>query len=173
MNRRQLLAGMIGATTVGGGWLWTQRSDRGGEKRLEPTAVETIDATGSTSGTVEIPTMDSPVLLEFFATWCDECREFMPTLADVHASHGDRVTFISVTTEPVGFSIEESDVQDWWESHEGSWTVGIDPRLTLSEKLDVTSVPTTVLIDRDGTIRGQKTSAQNERELEAFLEPVL
>ncbi|MDQ6770350.1 MAG: TlpA family protein disulfide reductase [Gemmatimonadota bacterium] len=38
----------------------------------------------------------SPMLIEFWATWCPNCRELMPTLLDVEKKYGKRIKFIAL-----------------------------------------------------------------------------
>ena len=38
----------------------------------------------------------TPMLIEFWATWCPNCRELMPTLLDVEKKYGKRVKFLAL-----------------------------------------------------------------------------
>lgn len=38
----------------------------------------------------------TPVLIEFWATWCPNCRELRPTMDAVAAKYGDRVQFVGI-----------------------------------------------------------------------------
>jgi thiol-disulfide isomerase/thioredoxin len=38
----------------------------------------------------------TPLLIEFWATWCPNCRELMPTLLDVEKKYGQRVKFVAL-----------------------------------------------------------------------------
>ena len=38
-----------------------------------------------------------PVLIEFWATWCPNCRELEPHLKAVHEKYGNQVKFIGVS----------------------------------------------------------------------------
>src|SRR5690606_37374041 len=37
-----------------------------------------------------------PMLIEFWATWCEVCEALLPTMREVHRKHGQRVNFIGV-----------------------------------------------------------------------------
>ena len=38
-----------------------------------------------------------PALIEFWATWCENCEHLLPTLKRVHAQYGNRVKFVGVS----------------------------------------------------------------------------
>jgi thiol-disulfide isomerase/thioredoxin len=38
----------------------------------------------------------TPMLIEFWATWCPNCRELMPTLLDAEKKYGKRVKFLAL-----------------------------------------------------------------------------
>ncbi|HMI42670.1 MAG TPA: TlpA disulfide reductase family protein, partial [Gemmatimonadaceae bacterium] len=38
----------------------------------------------------------TPMLIEFWATWCANCRELMPTLLDVEKKFGKKVKFVAL-----------------------------------------------------------------------------
>ena len=38
----------------------------------------------------------TPMLIEFWATWCANCRELMPTLLDAEKKYGKKVKFVAI-----------------------------------------------------------------------------
>ena len=38
----------------------------------------------------------TPILIEFWATWCPNCKELMPTLLDVEKKFGKQVKFVAI-----------------------------------------------------------------------------
>jgi len=38
----------------------------------------------------------TPMLIEFWATWCPNCRELMPTLLEAEKKYGQRVKFVAL-----------------------------------------------------------------------------
>ncbi|MWV65428.1 redoxin family protein [Halorubrum sp. JWXQ-INN 858] len=160
MNRRTLLATVAGAGTLGAGAYAASRrdvltadGDRAGGDRghaLEPARIETLDAPGSEAGHRDLPVAGSTTVIEFFATWCSTCGSYMETLREVNRTVD--AEFVSLTSEPVGVSVERADVVDWWREHDGEWTVGLDEELALTVALDASSVPFTAVVDESGTV---------------------
>ena len=71
-------------------------------------AQDTGLALGSTAPSAVVNTLDGktvnladvakgPALIEFWATWCENCEHLLPTLKRVHATYGNRVKFVGVS----------------------------------------------------------------------------
>ena len=180
MNRRRLLAGLAGLGVVGGGWAvssgWAaDDSSADGDDEDAATAeftVDTIDAPGSSAGTVSVPG-DRPTVVDFVSVGCEVCSASMPALTEFHAEYSDSLRFVSLSTDPVGFSVEKSSLRAWWADHDGAWTLGVDDQLSVANDLGVTSVPTVVVVDSTGRVRGRTSGRKSVDGLEALADPVL
>ncbi len=40
---------------------------------------------------------EKPVLIEFWARWCENCRELLPQMRDVYARYGDRIEIVAIS----------------------------------------------------------------------------
>ncbi len=154
MRRREVVAGLgalgvfgAGAVTVYGGY---DPFDSG--ERIEGVDVTRLDATGSHPGTETVPESGRVTYLSLFATWCGSCQAKMEPLGEVAAAVSDDVQFLSVTNEPIGQTIDEQDVVDWWHEYDGDWPVAHDADLELSRRLDAPGVPYSVVLDEDNRI---------------------
>lgn len=149
LGRRRLLAGLAGATVLGGGAVVAARSGNDGDAL--PMRVDTLDASGSAAGEARVPAPDGPLLLDLFATWCPPCAESMPALAAAEARFSD-VRFLSVTNERFGGGLDAAALRDWWREHDGAWTLGHDPESRLMAALGAGALPHLVLFDADGAV---------------------
>ena len=157
MRRRDLLAGLAGLGTVGGGAAVAVhgvpfgQSDRA--DRVDPLDLPVIVAPDEeTPDRMTIPREGEVTFLEIFATWCGICQEMMPDLAAVHEQVGDDVQFVSVTYEPVGQSVEEDYVREWWADHGGRWPVAHDADLKLTGRVDANVVPYSFIFDESNRL---------------------
>lgn len=145
MRRRTVLAAVGGSVALGVGGLSARPWDSG--DHADRVAVETLSAPGSEAGTVTVPPETGPMVVEFFATTCSVCADQMSALRTARRRLDASVPFVSVTSEPVGLSVTRADVREWWRSHDGTWSVGLDDGTTLAQRYDATRVPTTLVVD--------------------------
>ncbi|WP_280537217.1 TlpA disulfide reductase family protein [Halopenitus sp. POP-27] len=170
MRRRQVLAGVASAATIGGAGLVATGgvpTVLGGTdvEPVDPVTLPTIDAPGSEDGEVTIPATDRPTFVDFFATWCGPCEEQMPILADVRPQVSDRVQFVSVTPEDASQDGVRRTIADWWRDHDGDWLVASDVVAELTSTLNVGGYPTAVAIDDTGRIRWSDSGVHTAEEL--------
>ena len=166
MRRREIVAGIASAGVLGGAGavLWRGRPFSGGgaENGTEttdsidgsddgPIEVETLDAPGSEAGTLAVPG-DGVTLLMFFSPVCQRCQSLLPNFAEaqerLEADHGDAVTVASVTEQQ-----SPEQLREWWDDHDGDWTLAYDPDRDLATRYDVVSHPELLVIDADGAVR--------------------
>lgn len=175
MNRRRLLAGLAGLGLTGASALAVSFGLPGaGPDDGLSARVDTIDAPGSTAGSVALPVEGAPVtVLDLFATWCTPCTKQMAALGAVHAEYGDRVAFVSVTNERVGGTLSRGDIRDWWRRQGGDWTVGLDPESDLMAALGADGLPYLAVLDRSGAVRWSHAGLVDAATLRARVERAL
>jgi peroxiredoxin len=113
------------------------------------------------------------VLLNVWATWCEPCRQELPELAELHrrvAPRGAEVIAVSVDRER-----SRDEVNAFVTKRALPFAVWLDPDDRISSALGVATLPATILIDREGTIRWRHDGAvrAGDRELLASLERAL
>lgn len=188
MRRRDALAGIASLGVVGGGFLVASGGldDAFRNGTAPETTLETIDARGSDAGEAVVPERGSVTFLDFFATWCSDCLQYLGTLAEFHERVPEEVQFVSVTTEQVGTAITREEIRRWFDgertgsslafdpssAHRGDWTVALDPEMTLAEPLGASTVPYSFVIDESNRIAWSDPGLHDVDELEAALSNV-
>ena len=102
------------------------------------------------------------VMVNFWATWCVPCREEMPHLQALYERYnslGFELLAVNVEDNPAG-------ARKWLEETPVTFPVLFDPKNEVTKLFKVQTMPTTVLVGRDGTMRfihhGYKTGYENE-----------
>ncbi len=89
---------------------------------------------------------DSPLLVNFWATWCGPCRVDLPLLAELDRELPDvRVVLVSIDAEP-------RRAEGMLRSMRLDLPVAYDSTGTLSERFAPPALPTTYLLAADGTV---------------------
>jgi len=91
----------------------------------------------------------SPVLLNFWATWCPYCRRERAHLKSLHEAYKDRGLVI------ISVSIDRSKApsDQFMKRHPAPYITLHDTGGAVSSVYDVAGLPTTYLIGRDGVIK--------------------
>lgn len=87
------------------------------------------------------------VVVDFWASWCPNCRRDMPNLNRFYEKHKDKVEVIGVNLRE-----KESTVQDFIASRGISFPIALDPRGTASNAFGIRYTNTHFLIDKDGNL---------------------
>jgi thiol-disulfide isomerase/thioredoxin len=88
-----------------------------------------------------------PVVLDFWASWCHNCRRDMPKLNKMYEQYSDQVEVIGVNLRE-----GESTVSKYINSENISFPIAFDPRGSVSNRYAVQYTNTHVLIDKEGKL---------------------
>jgi cytochrome c biogenesis protein CcmG/thiol:disulfide interchange protein DsbE len=89
----------------------------------------------------------TPVVVNFFASTCTSCVTEMPAFEQVNQESGGKVRFVGID---VGESAETT--RSFIESVQVGWDIGLDPDGAIISGLGSVQIPTTVILDDQGTI---------------------
>lgn len=97
------------------------------------------------------------VFLNIWATWCAPCREEMPSMEKLYERlHGDK-GFVMLAVSQDTSSSEE--VMAYVKKHGYHFDVLLDPKNAVAEAYNVSGVPETFIIDREGRIVAHHSGA--------------
>lgn len=113
------------------------------------------------------------VLVDFWASWCAPCKESFPTMNDLQKRYGPQGLII------IAVNVDEnnSDMVDFLKKHSASFAVVRDAAQKLVDKVDISTMPASFLIDSSGKVRfthsgfrGEETKRKYEQEIESLLQ---
>jgi len=102
-------------------------------------------------GTVSLADLKGKVVfLNVWATWCGPCREEMPSMETLYEQFKNRKDFVmlAVSQDERG----KDAVLPYVQKHGYHFTVLLDPENKVGETYDVSGVPETFIINREGRI---------------------
>lgn len=109
------------------------------------------------------------ILYNAWATWCPPCKEEMPALqAYFDAYKEDKFVIIAIED---GQPIEE--VRAFVDEHRLTFPIWPDPEYKATTAFRTSSLPTSFVIDREGTVRLTWTGAISRAMLEEYVTPLL
>ena len=88
------------------------------------------------------------VVLDFWASWCAPCRESLPHLGKLHAEKRDGVKVFAVNLRE-----DKAKVEAFLKSQNVDLPVLLDSDGAIADKYNVVSIPQTVVIGKDGTVK--------------------
>ena len=106
------------------------------------------------------------VMINFWATWCVPCRTEMPKLEALYQRYnklGFKLLAVNVENNPEG-------VKKWLAETPVSFPVLFDTKSEVSKLYKVETMPTTVIVAKDGTMRyihhGYQAGTENDYQTE-------
>jgi len=102
------------------------------------------------------------VMINFWASWCGPCRQEMPILEKLYGKYKPMgFTMVGVNVEP-----DSQLAADWLKATPVTFPILFDTKSEVSKLYKVASMPTTVILDRQGNLRwmhnGYKPGDENE-----------
>lgn len=113
-----------------------------------------------------------PVVLNFWASWCDPCRSELPHFQTAYEKYGEDVTFVMVNLTGGGNDSME-DAQAVLSDGSYTFPVYYDNDLDAASTYGIRSIPFTCFITAEGAIQSTATGALSEDGLTSGIEALL
>jgi len=113
-----------------------------------PTA-ELQDLDGNSVQLLDFVQPGQPAVLEFWATWCEQCAALQPQFDRMQQEYGDRVSIVAVA---VGVSQTPRRVKRHLEDHDPGYTYLFDARGGAVRAYNATTTSIVVMLDREGKV---------------------
>ena len=110
----------------------------------------------------------TPMLIEFWATWCPNCRELMPTLLDVEKKYGTKVKFVALA---VAINQSPERVRRFLAAHPLPHETFFDVDGNAAGAFDAPATSYVVVLDKTGRV--VYTGLGGKQDLEAAVKKAL
>lgn len=111
------------------------------------------------------------VILNMWASWCPPCVEEMPDLQAYYMDHqAEGIEVLAINLTEAEQNID--DVARFAESFELTFPIGLDKRSTTADLYQVTTIPTSYIIDTKGRIVHKVVGPMTYESLSTIMEQV-
>jgi len=181
MNRRVITLIIALVLILGGGsMLYGVLTESGGPPGMPETAGDgerekapdfmVEDANGNKARLSDM--RGSPVVVNFWASWCPPCRSEMPAFNKVFLESGETVQFMMINA--VGARGETKEAGAKYIAEEGfSFPVYYDVEQDAMAEYGIRSLPTSIFVDAEGYIAGVVEGSIDEATLKRGIELII
>lgn len=110
---------------------------------------------------------DKGVILNFWGTWCEPCREEMPEMNQIYNEGHDDYEIIAVNV-----SEDEQQINQFFSSldEDMSFPIALDRNRQVTKAYQVGPLPTTIAINKNGVVVGKQEYQLSADDINNFIE---
>ncbi|MDP9406093.1 MAG: TlpA family protein disulfide reductase, partial [Actinomycetota bacterium] len=143
----------------------TRLADRPAPDEAFPLPDRTLDAFGDGAPVDLTAFRGTPLVVNFWATWCAPCVKEMPDFQQVASDVGDDVAFLGVNVQ------DSPAVAEPFATELGvDYALAADPQGEFYKQVRSFGMPTTLFVDADGAVVFRHTGALDAEQLRDLLE---
>ncbi len=163
MSNRNIIIGTLAIVVGLIVWVANSGDSGGGTAKAAPDfTLSTLDGSEITLSDYE---GDKPVILDFWASWCPNCRRDMPRLNAMYEEYGADI-------EVIGVNLRESKAvaQGYVDTAGILFPIVLDTKGVTAGAYNVRNTNTHVLINKDGTIHSTISGDIRESHIKKLIE---
>jgi thiol-disulfide isomerase/thioredoxin len=141
---------------------------RGGERVVIGSPAPDFSLTSLDNQTVKLSQFrGTPVLINFWATWCPPCKEELPLLVKTHQANQDRLVILGVD-----MAEEAGVVRDKVREVGITYPVLLDSQNEVTNRYQVRGYPTSLFVDKNGIVQRITVGQLTEDTIKSALDRV-
>ena len=129
-----------------------------------------IELTSLDNQKYTLSTINKPIVLNFWASWCGPCKIEAPSLVKMYKKYKDQVEFLAVDLTA---NDQLDNVKSFVGQYQFTLPVLLDQDGKVADRYQVRAIPTTFLIDKDKRIVKVAKGLHKEEEFEQMIQDLL
>lgn len=109
------------------------------------------------------------VFLNFWATWCPPCKAEMPDIEKIYQENKDDKDFVIIA---VDLGEDEETVKNFIDQNKYNFKILLDTDQSVGAQYNITAIPTSFFIDRDGNITNMRRGSMGEEEMREYIKAI-
>lgn len=109
------------------------------------------------------------IYLNFWASWCGPCKLEMPDIEKIHQEYKDK----DLVVLAVNLGENKNKVTSFINANKFSFTVLVDPQGKTARSYQVSSIPVSVFINKEGLIVSKRAGLMTYSQMEAYVNDLI
>lgn len=109
------------------------------------------------------------VYLNFWAAWCPPCRGEMPEIEKVYQQYKDK-DFVVLA---VDLGEDKNTVKSFIQQNKYNFKVLLDSDQSVAAQYNITAIPVSYFIDKDGNVVTKRVGALSEEEMQSYVKQLI
>lgn len=115
----------------------------------------------------------TPVVLNFWATWCGYCKEEMPYFQEAAENYSEDDVKILMVNMTDGKSETKETAIEYMKNNDYTMNLVLDLDQEVASKYRVSGIPRTIFIDKEGNIKLDKVGVMDKETLNTLIEELI
>ena len=105
------------------------------------------------------------VYLNFWASWCPPCRLEMPDIQEVYEKYKDK----DLVVLAVNLGEDKNTIKSFIDKNKYSFSVLMDSDQSVALAYNITSIPVSYFIDKEGNVAAKRVGAMSLDQMESYI----
>ncbi|WP_054534226.1 TlpA family protein disulfide reductase [Herpetosiphon geysericola] len=111
-----------------------------------------------------------PLIINFWASWCEPCKEEMPALVRTAERYGDKIAVVGINLTDQD---KDQEIRRFIQRYAVTYPIALDNERVAQQAFGIFNIPVTFFIDSEGIIRYTRINAITETEMDHVLSELL